>query len=427
MREIAKKSPNNLKSSSNFARSMLVVLLPLVILIVLAATISAPTLGFFGMNTFANRSTNATTSPNQAGKLYVISHIPRTTDDITMGAIAGRVTVLDMTTQKELLSFPTGVDVNAVPSPDGKTLYIAAVDAPPEGGIGHDYLVAINTESGDELWRTELKDRAKGETGTPGMLLSHDGQWLYYYSYPWLELEKHAAGTYWISTVNTTTGEVLPTTVALPNCFNTTLLVSPDNTMLYATCFGTDDIRAINVRENRVAYRVSLPGSPGKPERAWQPGGVFATLISPDGRTLYVVTDQANIHRVDTATQRITKSIDLNLLDTEAKAIDSVSLSPRGERLLVGIKRATNDATHTSIVAEFDTHTWELLRLMPLSENVLGMTYLIGDDQIFLYGVQAPSFPMPANSIIGTNPVSNAERTEITRTGEEILRMFIVQ
>lgn len=407
--------------------SLTFVLLFLVILIVSVATIAATRIGFLGTGALTTTNNNATIPPELASKLYIISHIPRSTDDITMGAIAGRVTAMDMATQEELFSIPTGVDVNALPSPDGKILYVASVDAPPEGGIGHDYLVAINTETGNTVWRTELLDRAKGEGGPSGMILSHDGQWLYYYSYPWLELEKHAAGTYWVSTVNTITGEVLPTTVSLPNCFNTKLLLSPDGTILYATCFGTDDIRAIDLRENRVAYSVSIPDSKGKPELAWQPGGVFETLISPDGKTLFVVTDKAKVHVIDTSTQRITESVDLNLLGTEAEVVDSVSMSQNGGRLLVGVKELADGSTSNGKVAEFDTQTWELVRLLPLSEGLQGMKYLTADSNIFLYGVKTPSFPMPADMVIGTNPLSREGNIVINRNGEDILRVFTVK
>ncbi|MEJ2598542.1 MAG: hypothetical protein P8Z00_09430 [Anaerolineales bacterium] len=38
--------------------------------------------------------------------------------------MAGRVTVLNMASQREIVSIKAGVDVDAVPSADGRRLYI---------------------------------------------------------------------------------------------------------------------------------------------------------------------------------------------------------------------------------------------------------------------------------------------------------------
>ena len=357
-------------------------------------------------------------------KVYIVSHIPRSVEDITMGALSGRVTILDSSTQQELYSFPTGVDVDAIPSPNGKHFYIASVKAPPEGGIGVDYLTAIDLETGKELWQTELRDRAKGETGSSGMVISPDGQWLYYYSYPWLELNKHILGTYWLSIVNATTGDVLPETVPLPNCYNAKLSLSPDGTMLYTTCFGTDDVRAVNLSQQRVVYQIPLPGSSGKPELAWKPGGVFETFTSPDGSILYLVTNQGEIHVINTEQQRILRSIDLGLISDSSTEIDSASLSHDGKRLAISLSPINASQQKVSKVALLDVDSWQLLGQESLSKTVHGVSPLLEDDTVLLYGIQTPSFPRAADTVVRLNLLTDDfSALQFKRPGENIIRI----
>ena len=156
-------------------------------------------------------------------RLYILSELPN--PDGSGSSVAGRVTVLNMASQREIVSIKAGVDVDVVPSADGSRLYIAGVDEA-ANGPGVDHLFAVDTQTGSEIWRVSLKDRVKYIGGGPSTLaISSDGSQLYVYSYPWLELDKYQAGQVpdWIEILDANTGRLYRIrspcrTVARPVC-----------------------------------------------------------------------------------------------------------------------------------------------------------------------------------------------------------------
>ncbi len=380
---------------------------------------SATILGTSDASNTALMSNNAISK-----KLYILSHIPRS-PDVTSGAIAGRITVLDIESRQELYTFAAGVNVDAVPSPDGTKLYIASVDSSPDGGIGIDYLTAIDIKTEKELWHLILDDRMKGEIPTT-LAISPDGRWLYYYSYPWLRLNEYPVDEvpYWVTIVNTSTGQALPDKILLPDCFTGTFQVDPNGKFLYITCLGTQDIRIANLDTFQVEQRLKIPETPNRSALSWKVGGIASSILSSDGRIMYVVTNDLHVTVIDVVQRAIKKTINL---DPSRKwlAINSMTfLSSDDQILSIGVQARKSRNENTTNIVSFRTIDWRENSNVTFKTSFIGGVHASLHSNGLIYAVVVPAFPNASNTIIQIDADGNQDGAPIIRQGEDIKRIF---
>lgn len=357
----------------------------------------------------------------QHNKLYVLSHIPRA--DGKNAAVGGRVTVVDQTTRQALRTIETGIDVDAIPSPDGTRLYIAAKDRLADDRLpGENRLFALDTATGAELWRIPVPDRMSyiGGRGPSTLALSPDGRWLYIYSYAW---NQSSGVRQRLEIVDTGTGQKLPDRILLPGCDTASLAVSHDGTMLYVTCFSSNDIRFVNARTRQVERQVRIPDAP---EIGGLPGGIAGSILAPDGRTLYVVTDTVQVLVVDAGRGTIAPARDLDRRNYRAVPQGAVALVAEGKYVLVALS-SSNDAAGANEMRLFETGTWREVRRLPARLSLAGSALAVSPDGSAVYaaGLRFSGKPLPdADTILALSLLDGRESTPLARTGEDILRLF---
>lgn len=358
-------------------------------------------------------------------RLYILSEIPN--PDGSGSSVAGRVTVLDMVTRQEVISIEAGVDVDAVPSADGTRVYIAGVDDA-VNGTGVDHLFAVDARSGSEIWRVSLRDRMKYNGGGPSTLaVSSDGGQLYIYSYPWLELDKYPAGQvpYWIEIVDASTGQALPDTIPLPDCGAAGLTVSSVEGTLYIVCYDSNDVRFINTKTFQVEQRVETSSSSDLPGK---PGGIATSVESPDGRRLYVITNDWRVAVVDLEGHAVVQMADLGGVDKGRVVNGLVALSSDGRTLLIAesIETAVGKVIANQLHL-FDTQSWREVHQIRVDEPLAPTTLAFDPDGRSVYGITTShgNTPFPGtDTILKVNLTDDSTNALLVREGEGIMRIF---
>ncbi len=364
---------------------------------------------------------------NKSSRLYILSEIPR--PDGFVGSVAGRVTVLDLMTRQAIYSINTGVDVDASLSADGSHLYIVGIDASANCDHGEDHLFAVDARTGTEIWRVSIKDRIKYNGGGPSTLIpSPDGRWLYLYSSPWCDLQKGPDGQvpYWLQVVDTRTGQVLPDTIPLSSCGGASLTIAPTGGDLYVTCFGSNDVRFINLQSRQVEQQLKVPGAPAF---LGIPGGIAGSVASPDSHRLYIVTDDFQVAVVDLEQRTVAQWIDLGRRNYRAVAIGLVALSADGTKLVVGENIQEKPGTDTATKLHlFNTGTWQKIRDFRIERPITHLTLVVHPDGRSVYGIGS-SFngrPLPdSDTILNLSLTGNQGEAPLVRKGEGIMRIFI--
>lgn len=369
---------------------------------------------------------SSSSSPSTPGleRLYILSEIPN--PDGSGSSVAGRVTVLNMAAQREIVSIKAGVDVDAVPSADGRRLYVAGVDEAADGP-GVDHLFAVDTRTGSEIWRVSLS-RVKYIGGGPSTLaISSDGSQLYVYSYPWLELDKYSAGQVpdWIEILDANTGQALADTVPLPDCGAAGLPAPAVAGTLYVVCYDSKDVRFINTKTFQVEQRVKIPGASGLPGKT---GGIVSSVESPDGRKLYVVTSDWRVAVVDLKGRALLQVVDLGGRDKGDVAGRLVALSRDGRSLLIGesIQNGAGKAIAHQLHL-FDTQSWNETHNIRVDEPLAETSLAFDPDGRSVYGITTghSNTPFPGtDTILKINLTDDSTNALLARKGEGIMRIF---
>ncbi len=341
-----------------------------------------------------------------------------------MNPVAGRVTILDPVTQREVYSITTGVAVDVVPSSDGSLLYITDWDTHAKRGLGGGELFAVDIRTGRERWRVAFENRVLymfGE-GPSIMALSPDGRWLYLYKADLKEMKDPMP--YWIGVVDVITGQATPDTVPLPGCGPAILTPSLDGGSLYVTCLGSSDIRFVNLHTRRVEQQL---GTLGVSKLAGISGRIKGSVLSRDGRALYVVTDAFQVAVVDVTMRTVSRMVSLGR-DYQVVPERSVALSPDGTKLFVGLSTREDVATANEI-RTFDTLTWREAGRSHLTKPIGASTLTARADGRSIYSIGAAPLGH-ADTILGADtdqaPAAKDQASPVMmRKGEDILRVFV--
>jgi len=353
--------------------------------------------------------------------VYVLTETPRPGGQ--SGSVAGQITAVDLATRQDRLSVTAGVNPDAVPDPTGTRLYAAGL-VPGAGGPDQDWLFAVDTRTGAELWRVPLADRVKYLSGGPSSLfLSPDGRWLLVFSYPAQTLGQYGGSSrvpFWFQVIDASTGQTVGTTAAMPGC-GAAEAWFPTPRSLAVVCSATGAVNRIDlgngrlIEQARVAWAATLSGTVGR---------VAGTVVG--NRSLaFVVTDDRRVAIVDAdATPRIEPALDR--VQTSSGAIGSgmLTLADAGQ-VLVYASLPNADAPGADTIHLVDTRSWRewatIASPVPLVPGWLAST----PDGRFVLGASATrrdgSFPV-VDTVQVLDLASGRWDVPLVRPGQALVR-----
>lgn len=280
-----------------------------------------------------------------------------------------RIRVVDPNTGGVLKTIDTGSVPDIAISLDGRRLYLAAIEYTEYeiGGkaVWKDYLTAFDIGTWESIWRTEIESppdtngrAATRGSGPSALTLSPDGSRLF--------VKKQAGWDSWFTVMDTATGKALTESPRLPSCVGADPKFSPDGQWLYLPCLGINEIRFMNATTLQVEATLTIPGAPfaegpGVPPYTpidGIPGLMADSALSPDGRWLYVITDEPRLALVDVAKRTIERWVDLGGQGYPTVGYGSIALSADGGQLFVGVRTKGEDS-HVDEIRIFDTQSWK--------------------------------------------------------------------
>jgi len=280
--------------------------------------------------------------------------------------VGGRIQVVDPNTGGILKTIDTGSVPDIAISPDGQRLYLAAIEYESGGkAVWNDYLTAFDMKTWKTLWRTEIESppdtngRATTRGSGPSALTpSPDGSRLF--------IKKQAGWDSWFTVTDTATGKVLAESSRLSSCVGADPKFSPDGNWLYLPCLGINEIRFMNANTLQVEATLTIPGAPfaegpGVPPYTpidGVPGLMADSALSPDGRWMYVITDEPRLALVNIEQRNIERWIELGGQGYPTVGYGTSALSADGNRLFIGVRTKGKDS-RVDEIRIFDTQSWK--------------------------------------------------------------------
>lgn len=339
---------------------------------------------------------NDSSTHERLNTLYVGSHLLGS----GVGDVPGeQITAIDVATQHEKFQIRGGYD--ALLAPDKQKIYVTKTPG----------VVAIDVQTGEELWQVPVSITGYRPGGLSVLSMSPDGGWLYVANY---DVRNGEHGPGWLEIIDTRTHQLLPDKILLPECLAPRVNTPPTGTQVYILCPG--QIRILNTETQQI-----------EEEQRTLVSGWAKSLLSPDGTELYLV---------DTTEQVV-------ILDTQRKTLRSenwprtsyplsrglaVALSGDGTKLVVSQtiqeKFGTDNATLFRI---FDTRTWNEENQFRFEQP--GVAVAVNYDASMIYAAVPRYMPdthlvLPADMIVEFNAATGQVEAQHIRTNENIQRLF---
>ncbi len=255
-----------------------------------------------------------TPGPTAHERLFAVSSFTESSE-----GVAGRVTAYDAVNGELVYRIDTGQNPDAILSPDGTLLFVAATS---EDG---DTLSSYDALSGDRNWSVPIEHRVMWHDGAgpTRLAVSQDGSRLFVYS-------ASAPGDYTIQVFDTADGRLGRVIDGVAGC-TAQLFPSADGRTLYVVCLA----------ERFAPQVIDL--------EAWTSAGVmqgFGGIISGaaaslDGRYLYIPQDidtEMSLSVIDMNGRVIAdmRSI-IHLASDPLHALNITAVSPDGSHLFIGV------------------------------------------------------------------------------------------
>jgi DNA-binding beta-propeller fold protein YncE len=266
----------------------------------------------------------------------------------------------------------TGYKPDFAISPDGRRLYMAAIRGS-DPTAWEDDLTAFDATTWQAVWKTQIEHAAGAngravyiDIGPSALAISPDGSRLFIFQY--------AGHDDWFTVMDTATGKTIAKSEHMAYCDGADLQFSHDGQWLYLSCYGSNDIHVMNAKTLQIEGTLNIPGAPfsdypGVPPYAkigGVPGSMIGTVVSPDGKWVYVVTDEPRLALVNLEKRNIERWVDLGRQSYPASHDGMVALSADGNRLFVGVRTQGADSNVDGIRV-FDTQSWQQITELSLA------------------------------------------------------------
>ena len=288
-----------------------------------------------------------------------------------------QLALVDPGTEKILMKLPTGKGPHEVAvSPDGRTAYVSnfgRYSVYPAGDTEHN-------KAGDTITVVDLVGRKVKatfdlgtHTGPHGMVVSHDGKFL------WATSETPQA----VLELDSATGKIL-------HVWNTNqvrshmIVATPDEKKFYVTNTVSGSVSVIDRGTGEVKILATGPGTEG-------------IAISPDGKEVWAASRaDAKIEIISTATDSIETSF-----PSGGKGPKRMAFTPDGAQVWI-----TNDGSNQATV--FDARSRELLANLTLSKAPSGVSISSDGSHAFITNANANELTfieVASRKILGVIPI----------------------
>ncbi len=384
-------------------------------------TLALRLMGALGLVSFEQTSIRPTApSAYWPGQIYVLSRN-------TAQPQQALVTILDGATRREHRSFVVDVSSSragndiAAPlsamalAPDGTRLYLALHSGLPGG----DQVIALDSSSGDELWRTTVNGGLRGESDS-SIIVAQDGQHIYLRRNP--DVPSGSAinsGTTVFQAFDAVSGVATSNTITVTTGFEPSIIVAPNGQSIFVG-ISTGQVYIF------VDRFVTPPAGADLSQRtiSLSPDVVLNTAVaeavrSPDGRWIYAVSADLSVTVIDVAQRVVVREIDLVPRGYFFFDSDLIAFSADGTTLVVGRRQADPDGqVHATELRVFATATWRERGRFTIAERLEGLSLSPDGTQIYA------AIGMQSGNKQTTYPDSNGILVAIDSTSGQVERLW---
>lgn len=247
-----------------------------------------------------------------------------TSPSVAYGFSGGAIVKLDAATGAVLArrpyAPPTMLPSLAV-SHDGRSVFV--LDSPWDGTASHDRLTMLSAATLTP--QASVPADAFAQDGAALAVTSDDRAVAIYHEHRFFG----TAPDYWLTYFDRQTGQLLPAQTPLADCGSGGMLI-PLAARLAVVCPDTGDVRIVDASAHRVVGTIVLDGAQG----AQRTGRAVAAGAIPGAQALAVVLDDAQLLRVDLASQQVSQLADLAPGQWRAVPIDGAAFSPTGRAVI---------------------------------------------------------------------------------------------
>ena len=328
------------------------------------------------------------------------------------------ITVVDPETRETVRTIATEYNPEITIAPDGTTIYLT--DRSP----GSETLLSvIDTHTWQVVDQLPAPHRiANIGVGSDGMAVSADGR--YVYIHKWKILEGRYTGVSvtapntdnWWDIYDTATQEFSDTPPHVPNCGGRGFPPLNGSPSLAVLCHQRAELVFLDAQSGEVTGSISFLDSTGANTCDRGDTSFAAAPQAPDG-TIYLVTTDGCVRVIDPVAMAVTDAFTLDLPEDWRVGFRMVTLSPSGDRLLLGIGPGVFNATVRE-AWEIEVASQSLLSTVPIPPEPTAWSLAVSPDGSTLYVVGFESHHVaPAAA-----PVGRLTAFDIA-TGEEAWRM----
>lgn len=247
--------------------------------------------------------------------------------------------------------------------PEQQRIYVAYRSSSTE-----DRLDVVDAVTGEILDRETFSGLAAVRSPVPPDLLAAVGDHVFVYR---TEVTGSDAARDPVRTYDALEGRFLPEVVELGRCGPGAFLFGGGSTGIIVICPWTAQVHVVSVSGSGAPAShptIDLPGAEGGPTGTVRPSGrIAAADVSPDGRTLYVVTESALVFTVDLSGARVASVDRLGIAQDAYAAYGSFAVSSDGGTVFVGTGDPDAfDAFRATSLSQLSVGGWvELGRFQP--------------------------------------------------------------
>ncbi len=311
-----------------------------------------------------------------------------TTDDHLVYLLGwGEITVVDPETRETVQTIATEYDPEITIAPDGTAIYLT------DGVRGSEMLSVIDTRTWQVVDQLPAPDRINNiPVGSYGMAVSADGQDVYIHKWKLLE-GQHVSpdgssaprSDHWWDIYDTTTREFSDNPPHVPACGIAEVFPPlSGSTSLAVLCYQRNVLVFLDLQSGEIAGSIDSRDTTNGNVCARGDTSVAAAVQAPDG-TIFFVTTEGCVRVIDPVEIAVRETFSLDIPADRRILYSMVTLSPSGDRLVLGVIPGVSSEEHFAEAWVIDVASQSLLSTIPLEPGASSLA--ISPDGALLYAV----------------------------------------